>query len=155
MNISPDCDDMGIAKEHKLQEEIDRENRDSAINRAMAEVAGWELIGRPDQYDPPVGVAPGKQVVKHNVKPIPNFLKDTNAIFAAYRHVGVTDPKNFDLRVKWVANLRLVVGRRCPKNKVGAPLISDIDLLMADDPVEHCEALLRTMKKWDTKWGIL
>jgi hypothetical protein len=165
MNGFPDCDDMGLAKEHKLQQEIDRENRDDLMNRdaeiriAMCELCGFTVddVERDDN-----GVVkriwvsyPASWTGTPTQPWPPDFLKDLNAIFAAYRHVGLTDPKNLDLRVKWVANLRLVVGRRCPKNKVGAPLISDIDLLTSDDPIEHCEALLRTVKKWNTKWEIL
>ena len=43
-------------------------------------------------------------------------------------------------RAKFLAALREIVGRRVPRNKVGTPLISDFDLISADD-AEIREAL--------------
>jgi hypothetical protein len=81
----------------------------------------------------------------------PDFLNDLNAVFAAAKHLGLHDRDKLDLRVKWVANLRTVVSRRCPVNKVGSPIVSDLDLL-ASSSRELCEAALRTMKKWNPEW---
>lgn len=36
-------------------------------------------------------------------------------------------------RVKYVNALRSVVARRMPKNKMGWPVVSDVDLLLADE----------------------
>lgn len=55
------------------------------------------------------------------------------------------DAKTLSLRIKWVNNLRSVVSRRMPKNKVGSPIISDVDLLLADSS-EREEALEMTLK---------
>ena len=109
---------------------------------AIARVCGYEIIGRHDQYDPPVGVAPGLQVVKHNVKPLPDYLTDLNALAAARDHL-INTP---ELRIRWVNTLRDVVGRTCTRrNKLGKPLVSDIDLLFAT-PEQLAETLVLTLK---------
>ena len=54
-----------------------------------------------------------------------------DGVILAERGHGLHDPANLDARVKWVACLREVVAPRCPKNKMGTPIISDINLLQA------------------------
>lgn len=44
---------------------------------------------------------------------------------------GLHNPANTDARVKWVACFREVVALRCPRNAIGTPVVSDIDLLQA------------------------
>ena len=56
---------------------------------------------------------------------------DFELILFDEREHGLHDPANLDARVKWVACLREVVAPRCPKNKMGTPIISDINLLQA------------------------
>lgn len=56
-------------------------------------------------------------------------------------------PEEMQFRIDWVNHLRTIVGRRMPKNKIGNPITSDIDLLLATIP-ERIEALLRATKKW-------
>lgn len=41
------------------------------------------------------------------------------------------DRNNVELRVKWINALRVIVGRRIPKNKAGASLTSDVDLVLS------------------------
>lgn len=48
-------------------------------------------------------------------------------------------------RVAWLAALRAIVGRRCAKNKAGAALVSDFDLIWSTED-ERKEAW-ETMKK--------
>ncbi len=43
-------------------------------------------------------------------------------------------------RVKFLAALRIIVGRRCSVNKAGSPIVSDFDLIAASDD-EITEAL--------------
>lgn len=50
------------------------------------------------------------------------------------------------MRVKWVNKLRDIVARRMPKNKMGWPVVSDVDLLLATDS-EREEALNWILKK--------
>jgi len=52
-------------------------------------------------------------------------------VFAAENNYGLHNPANLDARVKWVACFREVVAPRCPKNKMGTAVISDLDLLQA------------------------
>jgi hypothetical protein len=52
-------------------------------------------------------------------------------ILGAEIYHGLHDPANLDARVKWVACLREAVAPRCPKNKMGTAIISDINLLQA------------------------
>lgn len=42
-------------------------------------------------------------------------------------------------RVAFLSALRDVVARRCPRNKVGTPLVSDYDMIWSDDS-ERAEA---------------
>ena len=46
---------------------------------------------------------------------------------------GLLDRDNLDKRVKWVNSLRNIVGLKLPKNKSGAALVSDVDLILASD----------------------
>lgn len=52
-----------------------------------------------------------------------------------------------DKRVKYVNALRKAVAHRCPKNKLGAPLVSDFDLLCADE-----EEIKRAL--WEVEEGL-
>lgn len=61
--------------------------------------------------------------------------------------VGLHDRDNHALRVKWINNLRMIVGRRIPKNVSGVPLTSDVDLMTATAD-EMTESILRTVGKW-------
>jgi hypothetical protein len=86
-------------------------------------------------------------VVRHNVKPIPNYPSDRNAIHAALLHHGIQSHDNPALRVKFVGHLREIASRRLPRNKSGASLMSDVDLVTCEAS-ELCEALLKTLKLW-------
>jgi hypothetical protein len=59
------------------------------------------------------------------------FPANLDTILFAEQTCGLHDPENLDARVKWVAGFREVVAPRCPKNKMGTAIISDIDLLQA------------------------
>lgn len=50
------------------------------------------------------------------------------------------------MRVKWVNKLRDIVARRMPKNKMGWPVVSDVDLLLATED-EREEALNWILKR--------
>lgn len=66
-------------------------------------------------------------------------------IYEAYREIGLLDRDNLKLRVKWVNTLREIVARRCPRNKVGSPIVSDTDVILATAE-EHEEALNKVRK---------
>jgi hypothetical protein len=61
----------------------------------------------------------------------------------AEQMAGLHDKSELAKRVKWVNKLRTIVGRRMPKNVMGVPLVSDIDLLFAcvAERVEALEAI--------------
>lgn len=66
-------------------------------------------------------------------------------IRAQLKQLGIHDPANVELRVKFINTLRSIVDRRMPKNKAGSPLTSDVDVFMAEDS-EIEEAILKVTK---------
>ena len=64
--------------------------------------------------------------------------------------IGLTDRDNLDIRVDWINTLRTIVSRRMPKNKSGMSMISDVDLMLADDD-ERAEALEKIKVKYKIK----
>lgn len=61
---------------------------------------------------------------------------DTNLIPDLRRAVCITQQRKCD----YLSNLHDIVARRCPRNKVGAPVVSDYDKISATFD-EHLEAL--------------
>ena len=57
-----------------------------------------------------------------------------------HRDAGLMERENHLIRIKWSNSLRKIVGRRCPTNKAGASLVSDIDIALATES-ERLEAL--------------
>ena len=106
---------------------------------AIAESCGildiWEgLEGRVHGYD-----SEGEWV------PVPNYPSDRNAIHAALLHHGIQSHDNPAIRVRFIGFLREIASRRLPRNKSGASLMSDVDLVTCE-AWELCEALLKTLK---------
>jgi hypothetical protein len=112
-------------------------------NVALAKACGWTQIN-------PNTVQYTAQNSNGKWDTIPDYVNDLNAIHDAKETLGINDRNNLDIRVKWVGALRDVVSRRCPLNKLGTPVVSDLDILCASAE-EHAEALLKTLKKWKTK----
>ena len=81
-----------------------------------------------------------------DLKEIPNYYKDYNAIVTAEIEYGLHDRSNTALRVRWCSILRDIIAPRCPTNKVGSPLVSDIDIYQASC-AERTEALAQTIEK--------
>jgi hypothetical protein len=54
--------------------------------------------------------------------------------------LGLTDRSNHALRVRWVNTLRKLVDKRMPLNKMGSPMTTDVDVLLATY-AEHIETL--------------
>jgi hypothetical protein len=54
--------------------------------------------------------------------------------------LGLTDRNNHAIRVRWVNTLRKLVDKRMPVNKMGSPMTTDVDVLLATEE-EHLEAL--------------
>lgn len=59
--------------------------------------------------------------------------------------LGLTDRNNHALRVRWVNTLRKLVDKRMPVNKMGSPMTTDVDVLLATED-EHLEALETIIK---------
>ena len=95
--------------------------------------------GTPDALDMVTPVLPRKLKLSALVPLVPGQLyylsgqvhMSLDAVVRAEQAHGLHDPANLDARVKWVAYLREVVALRCPKNAVGTPVVSDINLLQA------------------------
>lgn len=54
--------------------------------------------------------------------------------------LGLTDRNNHALRVRWVNSLRKLVDKRMPTNRMGSPMTTDVDVLLATEE-EHLEVL--------------
>lgn len=71
-------------------------------------------------------------------------------IFKSEKEIGLHDRSNLDLRVFWANKLRDIISIRAPKNKVGSPIVSDIDVLCAE-PKEREEALIAVFARINKK----
>ena len=71
--------------------------------------------------------------------------EDLNDCHEAEKQAGLHDRDNRALRVKWINNLRKIVSRRCPVNKAGSSLVTDVDIMTAS-AAERAEALYLTLK---------
>jgi hypothetical protein len=91
-------------------------------------------------------IAMTRLVIPH-ARGINFYSTNRELIFGAMKKLGLQDRDNLEVRVKWINNLRDIVSRRMPKNKMGWPMVSDIDLLMAEND-ELIESILKTFNKW-------
>ena len=64
--------------------------------------------------------------------------------------LGLTDRNNHALRVRWVNSLRKLVDKRMPVNKMGSPMTTDVDVLLATEE-EHLEVLNTLYEKRNTE----
>lgn len=64
--------------------------------------------------------------------------------------LGLMDRNNHALRVRWVNSLRKLVDKRMPLNKMGSPLTTDVDVLLATEE-EHLEVLNTLYEKRNTE----
>lgn len=113
---------------------------DQQINQRIAESCGWteiETYGCHQRGWRPVA----KEFGDDGKSFVPDYCNDLNAMRQAHRDIGLLDPANREMRVKWVAKLREVVARRCPVNKVGSHLVSDVDCILVE-PHEFAEAFV-------------
>ena len=60
-----------------------------------------------------------------------NYCSDRELLAWAEMVVGLHERSNIALRVAWINAVRDEVAPGCPKNKVGAPLVSDVDVMLA------------------------
>ena len=64
--------------------------------------------------------------------------------------LGLMDRNNHALRVRWVNSLRKLVDKRMPVNKMGSPMTTDVDVLLATEE-EHLEVLNTLYEKRNTE----
>lgn len=107
---------------------------------AIAEACGF---GPYECYDCEDGKVFGSDFGRVGRTRLPNYPQDLNAIHEARKTIVTTT----ELRVKYLNALRAIVARRCPKNKTGASLVSDYDLVNAE-AWEHAETLVEVTGKW-------
>ena len=72
-----------------------------------------------------------------------NYSASHDACRELFKFIDMLRPAG---SVAMLGAMRGVIAPRMPKNKVGAPIISDWDLLMAT-PREICEAFLKSVEK--------
>jgi hypothetical protein len=125
----PEHDDMGEAKDHKLQLEIDQQNRDSAINRAMAEVAGWKYNTIVKSW-----LAPKQLPIIGQTLELPDFVSDLNAV----HEVENVFPHPSDF---YQFTLSEVCG-------------GDNRIYRATAR-QRCTAILKTLNRWNPEWDLL
>ncbi len=122
---------MALAKEHKLQREIDRENRDSEINRAMAEVAGWTKCHRCtscNMWNPP-----GTDCLR-TATVIPNFLTDLDAVHEVEKSL-------MDITGAWEDYCILL------RRNFNRP-----DSAIGSTARQRCTAILKNLNRWNPEW---
>jgi hypothetical protein len=103
------------------------------ISEIKADWWGWDFRGVEMPGDMPFHVK------------VPDYLNSLDAMAEARDELINTT----ELRIKWVNKLRDVVGQTTARrNKLGQPIVSDIDLLLATSP-QLQEALLKTLLLWE------
>lgn len=112
------------------------------MSLVLSKWAGWTYHG--DDKDWP-GYYPWRTPTGSWSDRIPDYAGSVDAIRSLLLRIA----DNRELRVKFVNHLRSVVGRRMPKNKMGAALVTDFDLVLAG-PDEQCEALCKALGLWET-----
>ena len=121
---------------------------------AMAEAHGWDYDPEETHEWESRGQWVRQPEKKHERRQlfsksyIPDYLNDYNAIREVLDTLGISNGNNPELRIVWMAELHKIVGRRRPKNKVGTPIVSDMDKMFADRK-ELVEATLRVIGKWE------
>jgi hypothetical protein len=120
---------MALAKEHKLQRELDRENRDSAINRAMAEVAGRKL-----KYDTRWWVEIVEGVWGLTEDNLAYYVEDLNAVHEVEN--SLSDKQHCILYAKLMDQYPYPTEHR----------------FISATARQRCEAILKTLNRWNPEW---
>lgn len=109
------------------------------INTAIAELCGWTH----PRVHSAAGLmhAPGMHDAALSFPPPYTHSRDACSEFES----TITSTAD---RVKWLNTMREIVSRRCPKNKIGAPLVSDFDIAMST-AMERCECWLKMKGRWE------
>jgi hypothetical protein len=78
----------------------------------------------------------------------PNHPNNREALYDLQEKIGLMNKDDNKLRVKWINTLRGIVSRRMPKNKMGWPITSDVDVILATNE-ELTESILTVIGKWE------
>ena len=111
-----------------------RENRDSVINRAMAEVAGWTQMGSISKWKSPDGRVHenwGGEMA------CPKFLTDLNAVHE------VENTLTEDQHYSYASELAKVCNDDFHNNRTWYHLAT---------ARQRCEAILKTLNRWNPEW---
>jgi hypothetical protein len=106
---------------------------------AIAEACGWTPIGRPEQYDPPIGFPAGALTVAGNQQLLPDYLNDINAMREAENKLS----KDHRKQLVYVL-LRVVIAdldRYTPE-------IDKFRVIYFATAAQRAEAFLRTLNLW-------
>lgn len=110
---------------------------------AIAEACGWKRRSEMDGYSIyDNGTIWAMYPDQADYNKLPNYPEDLNACFQVREQLGLHKPENQAARVKWASCLRKALEPFAPVNKVGSPLISDIDCSTASAAI-HAEAIAR------------
>jgi hypothetical protein len=142
----------------KIAEALELLKDPEALRIRAAELDGWERDGATINGNQMY--RRGKARVSLKVCPadinegawwMPHYAKDANSLFLAEHRLGLHDRSNTRLRVQWVNYLHDLLGAQpdCPVNKVGTPVVSDIDKLLAPVAV-RCLAFVMAAE-WKAK----
>lgn len=75
-----------------------------------------------------------------------DYCRSRNLLAWAEKTLCLHDRNNVGMRVAWINAVRDEVAPRCPKNKVGAPLVSDVDVMLATNQ-ERATGLAKALQK--------
>lgn len=101
---------------------------------AIAEACDWEQVNFCEGF-----IWLQTNIIK-NVE-----LLSLDTIHEIEKALGLHDRDNLKKRVDWINTLREIVSVRCPVNKIGSPIISDIDIMTASAE-ERLLAIIKLIK---------
>jgi hypothetical protein len=151
MNGFPEEDDMGLAKEHKLQQEIDQQNHKSAIRIAIAEACGWtreyadvptwnaSLNSYQGGYEPVKTLLFRKEEKCFVVENLPDYLSDLNAMHEAEKVLWEMDWSFRSIFNDHLANI--IKKRKVNRNEW------DAETLLDATAAQRAEAFVKTLSK--------
>ena len=133
------------AAEQKLCDDL--MNRDAEIRIAMAELAGWTdlVMTHPftTEFMDDLPTTPCGNPPTGSWRPTPRYLKDLTATRSVI--LNILNAGSSQLNWEYCRILGEITG--------SGPHVTAA--LVLADAEQHCEAILKTTEKWNTKWDIL
>jgi hypothetical protein len=114
------------------------------INIAIAESLGWRFITDRDKHQRQglFGIPPNSEANDHNLKPIPNYTADLNAIHEAELLVIYSNNK---FPKKYTQQIKAAICRELGIKKAQM----DFDICITATALQRCVAYLKTIGKWE------